>query len=188
MKKFKKIECGSNLLHNMSAPPRMTIKMKALPIPQENTGGQPRGVCLLGIIRLKFIFMRVLRRREIRGINDFRRKFLLAAERLANLKTSSAKVYNSLSEEELFDRFSFAIRRVPLPEKFPAFGHVVQLSGEENLPTEYLRKEILDPKWAVGLISRVSGTLFLCERPPHLPPESTLQNFFAFFSTNGGAK
>jgi len=177
-------EHGSSLLHNMSAPPRLSVVLHPLQIHED--GQAATGTRLLGVVDMDSLFGRHLSKPERTELETARQKTLLLADRLAGTGLP-AETYRTLSEEAVFDRFNAAMENIP-PPPLPPFAPMVRLPPRKTGNPVFQEKEIRDLPLALALVARLSGTLFLKNRPPHLPSGETLGQPLAFFVLEGEEK
>ncbi len=154
-------------LHNMSAPPVVFISLSPVHARTTQNNAEDNSVATYGIVNITTLFKRLVQSTLGMSAATRAERLTLLAEHVAGQKVKRLK---EATAEELFDRFTAAMKRIPLPTgALPDIAFVSEIRpGIRGIPVE-------DPVRALFLISRLSETLFIASRKPHFPPSHLLR-------------
>ncbi len=162
---------GARQLHNMSAPPRMTIVIRPLSPPADRAvPPRPRAI---GSVDFAAIYRRGAAAGRWRRSADPLERLALVAEAVAGI--ASPRRRHRPLEEEIVDRIARAAAHLdPVELGLPAVAVLARRgTADDSRPVE-------DPRVAVCLLTRLSGALFVARRRPHAPPRHLLERPAAF--------
>lgn len=176
MRQHYEVLSGSHRLHNMSAPPIMTISMH--PVHSGKKEEVSTNHNLFGVVNLSALFTQHIKNRYDIQTKSITEKCMMLAEYASGITPQQEK---NLTAESIFDRFSAAM--LQLDKKSLSIPSVaIVLPAKNRVETT----EIRDVTTAMTLVSSISGTLFIASRMPHLPPAGLINRAIAFYTMHGG--
>ncbi|HSL82795.1 MAG TPA: hypothetical protein VLF66_08460 [Thermoanaerobaculia bacterium] len=176
-------EAGDGALHNMSAPPRMTITIRPLggPGPAPASAGEPAvhpGVRCFAHVDLSTLCPLPEEGAEGNGARGRLRSLVALAHRALGREESDPAEIARWTQERLEDELrERAARLDPLALGLPAFALVRRSPGRAGkAPAEG------DPGRALALVTRVSGKVFVGTRSPLVAHLATDAAGFWFYA------
>ena len=180
-------ENGSRRLHNMSAPPRMTIELHPIPMGKPSEKGERPRERILGVVDSRRLINRYLQGWRESFLNRLENNPKRKAMLLAGFATGEAPdaLLTIKSSDEIYDRFVEMASSIDIsPYNLPPFA--VAVSAPRAMRRKMADSLIDEPQLAMALLSRISGSLFLRSRAPHFPARNFLSGLTIFYDTTGG--